>query len=131
VQATQAQEAKDAAEEKARKAEATLVAETTDAAMDARVQKRLANQRAAEEAEKRRAAVAKAYPTVDLEGKSGDFIDGLFAGIKEGDGVSELLGSGAPAAPSTESPGAPQKTARERMLERNMKLARGGKDEDC
>ncbi len=69
--------AKDAAEAKVTELETKLAEATSDAAIDAAVQKRL-DAKAAEEAKVAKLERVKAaYPTINLDGKSDDFLDAL------------------------------------------------------
>ncbi len=73
---------------------------------------------------KRVDAVKAAFPTVALDGKSDEFVDGLYAAIPaDPDGLQKLAGKGAPVVKAVDSKPTPrQPSARERMIAANRAM---------
>lgn len=96
--------------------------ETSDAALDARVQAKLDADKLAAERAARLKAVTDAFPKTDLKGRSQDFIDGLFAtletdSVADPDGVERMLGKRGPKVePKVETP---KVNARQAMIAAN------------
>jgi hypothetical protein len=100
-------------------------AETSDEALDALVEKRIAKDKAAAEAKARKDAVAKAFPGKSLDGKSEAYIDGLYDSLAEdADDVERVTGVRGPKTkPVVDAK--PRLSAREQMIADNA--ARGKK----
>lgn len=121
---TKAVEAKDAAE-------AARVLATSDAALDKLLETKTAAKVAADAKAARKAAVQKAYPTIALDGKSDDFVDGLHARLEaedaaDPDGVKRLAGTLGPKTdPLKVTDAKPRVSAREKMRAEMQALSNG------
>lgn len=115
-----------AATDEVEKLKVELAAAKSDEAIDRAVEIRLAKQKAADEAAARLETVRKAFPSLNLEGRSQDSIDALYEVAstqlqKDPEGLDALKRKSTDAAPAP-APKA-MKSARERMLEELAKMA--------
>jgi hypothetical protein len=104
----------------------------SDEALDKRVEKKLADEKAAKEKAERLQAVKDGYPGLELEGKSAEFVDGLFQGLEklkeaDPDGIKRLRGEVGDKVPghaaTDEAEREFKQSARDKMLARNRELA--------
>lgn len=107
------------------KLESELKVAQSDAALDERIEKKLAAQKAADEAKAKIERVKAKYPTINLDGKSQDFIDGLDARIeaevqKDAEGLNKIESKDKGGKPvedaADKKPKVKKLTARERMI---------------
>jgi hypothetical protein len=119
-------ELKDAADKlraELKQAQDALALAQSDEALDKRLEAKLAAQKAADEAAAKVARVKAKYPTISLEGRSQDFIDGLDARIeaetaRDAEGLNKIESNDAGAKPVEDKKPAKVKklSARERMI---------------
>jgi hypothetical protein len=124
AQLASATAAKDAALAQVKELEAKLTEATSDAAIDAAVQKRLDEKAAAEAKAAKLDRVKAAYPSISLDGRSDDFIDALDMRIEldksaDPEGLKKIASKDA--APTTDA--APKASPRAKKLSRAEKLA--------